>query len=160
MKRSWRVEILPFLEYADLYGQYKKDEPWDSENNKKVLAQMPPIFRHPSQAAKSTNTAVVAAYGPDLIFGENDPDGTRGHEITDGRAHTIMVLEAKTEIPWTKPEEIRIDLTQDKFPTFGFFPEGFFVAFADGSVHFISNSIDRVKLKPFFTKAGGEPANF
>src|SRR5262245_10717321 len=32
---SWRVQILPFIEQDELYKQFKLDEPWDSENNKK-----------------------------------------------------------------------------------------------------------------------------
>ena len=33
--RSWRVTILPFVEQRALYEQYRQDEPWDSENNKR-----------------------------------------------------------------------------------------------------------------------------
>ncbi len=47
--RSWRVDILPFLGQEALFAQYKQNEPWDSENNKKVLAQMPDVFRHQAQ---------------------------------------------------------------------------------------------------------------
>ncbi len=35
---SWRVLILPFLEYDDLYKQYNFNEPWDGPNNRKLLA--------------------------------------------------------------------------------------------------------------------------
>ena len=76
--RSWRVEILPFINGPNaLYPQYKKDEPWDSEANKKVLAQMPNIFRHPTQPAGSTNTAIFAAYGKGLVFEELAAQGDR-----------------------------------------------------------------------------------
>src|SRR5262245_11036025 len=33
---SWRVAILPFIEQNALYKQFKLDEPWDSEHNKKL----------------------------------------------------------------------------------------------------------------------------
>ena len=33
---SWRVHILPYLEQEALYKQFKLDEPWDSEHNKKL----------------------------------------------------------------------------------------------------------------------------
>ena len=75
--RSWRVELLPFLDQSLLYQQYKKDEPWDSEANKKVLALMPAQYRQPSQGA-STNTAIVAAYGKGLFFGFNALFGVWG----------------------------------------------------------------------------------
>src|SRR6516165_4525732 len=50
---SWRVAILPFIEQDGLYKQIKLDEPWDSEHNKKLIAQMPEIYlaRH-APAAK------------------------------------------------------------------------------------------------------------
>jgi beta-lactamase regulating signal transducer with metallopeptidase domain len=157
--RSWRVELLPYIDQANLYNMYKKDEPWDSETNMKVLNLMPAQYRHPSQGA-STNTAIIAAYGKGLVFEENDTDGTKISEILDGTSNTIAILEAKTQIPWTKPKEVTIDLTLDKFPNFGFVPEGFIAGSADGAVRFISNSIDRVLLKQLFTKAGGEPVSF
>ena len=38
-KHSWRVALLPHLGLVDLYNEYRLDEPWDSEANKKVLAK-------------------------------------------------------------------------------------------------------------------------
>ena len=37
---SWRVHILPFIEQQHLYEQFRFDEPWDSEHNRKLIAQM------------------------------------------------------------------------------------------------------------------------
>src|SRR4029434_7775701 len=53
----WRIELLPYLEGATLYEAYRFDEPWDSEANKKILAQMPAVFRHPMEAKDSTHAA-------------------------------------------------------------------------------------------------------
>ncbi len=41
---SWRVAILPYIEQGNLYNQFKLDEPWDSPNNKPLLARMPKIY--------------------------------------------------------------------------------------------------------------------
>ena len=41
---SWRVAILPYIEQDVLYKQFKLDEPWDSEHNKKLLEKMPKQF--------------------------------------------------------------------------------------------------------------------
>src|SRR5215218_9186216 len=41
---SWRVQILPYIEELPLYQKFKLDEPWDSENNKKLVDQMPKLF--------------------------------------------------------------------------------------------------------------------
>ena len=56
---SWRVAILPYIEQADLYRQYRFDEPWDSDANKMVLAKMPAIYPHPLDDPKSTNARVL-----------------------------------------------------------------------------------------------------
>jgi hypothetical protein len=44
---SWRVQILPHLKdpaAADLYKKFNLNEPWDSEHNKKLLAEMPRVY--------------------------------------------------------------------------------------------------------------------
>src|SRR5947207_1926384 len=41
---SWRVAILPFIDEDDLYKQFKLDEPWDSENNKKLIEKLPKTY--------------------------------------------------------------------------------------------------------------------
>src|SRR5207249_2796575 len=40
---SWRVAVLPFIEQDNLYRQFKLDEPWDSEHNRKLLERMPKL---------------------------------------------------------------------------------------------------------------------
>src|SRR5262249_54881977 len=42
---SWRVEILPYIEEAVLYDQFKMDEPWDSPNNIRLLPRMPKLYQ-------------------------------------------------------------------------------------------------------------------
>ena len=44
---SWRVHLLPYLEQQNLYRQFRLDEPWDSEHNKKLIKLMPKIFQCP-----------------------------------------------------------------------------------------------------------------
>ena len=46
---SWRVHLLPLLGEKKLYKEFHLDEPWDSDHNKKLIAQMPEVFRglHP-----------------------------------------------------------------------------------------------------------------
>lgn len=154
--RSWRVEILPYIEQQALYDAYRKNEPWDSEANKKVLAKMPVLYRHPSQPADSVNTSIFAAYGAGLMFEKKSGVSIGFRDITDGTSNTIAIIEAKRDIPWTKPEEIEFDVTAPKLPELGFAPEGYQVGFGDGSVRFIARSIDAALLFKFLTRAGGE----
>lgn len=154
--RSWRVEILPYIEQEALYNEYRKNEPWDSEANKKVLAKIPAIYRHPSQPAGSVNTSIFAAYGNGLMFEKKSGVSIGFRDITDGSSNTIAIVEAKRDIPWTKPEEIEFDTTAAQLPDLGFVPEGWHAGFGDGSVRFIAKSIDRSLLYKLLTRAGGE----
>ena len=129
---SWRVAVLPYLGRQDLYAQYQFDEPWDGPNNRKLLDKMPDVFRSPKDPPDSTNCAYFALVGPGTMF--DGPSGTRAADVRDGFANTLMLFEAKRDIPWTKPEDLPYD--PDKpLPALGGYFEGIFnVAMADGSV--------------------------
>jgi hypothetical protein len=57
---SWRVELLPYLapfnENDALYREFRRDEPWDSEHNLKLLAKMPDVFRVGFEPKGATHT--------------------------------------------------------------------------------------------------------
>jgi len=150
---SWRVRILPFVDQAPLYKQYRLDEPWDSENNKQVLAMMPQIYRHPSDDPTSTNSSYFMITGKEAHPADKD---IKLADIPDGLPNTILIVEAKRAVPWTKPEDIEI-AAGEPLPQFGGWDElGFGVVFANGSVQTINNNVDEKVLRPFFTRAGGE----
>ncbi len=159
---SWRVAILPYLEQASLYNQYRFDELWDGPNNKKLLDKMPALYACPSddQAVSSHFTSYFVPTGPDTIFPPRK-EGTGFADITDGTSLTLLVVEAKREIPWTKPEDIPIVIDPANFnqsmpPMGGTHPGGFDALFADGSARFIKDSIAKQVLRALFTRAGGE----
>jgi hypothetical protein len=151
---SWRVAVLPYLDQADLYKQYKFDEPWDSENNKKVLAQMPPVFRDPNDPADSTNSSYFVFTGPETLF----PDRERSDlpDIKDGIDSTLLVIEAKRDIPWTKPEDIPYAADKPVPKLGGHHRDVFMAVFCTGMVKPISTRLDEKKLRALITKAGGE----
>lgn len=154
---SWRVQILPFIEQENLYKQFKLDEPWDSENNKKLIDKMPRPLRSPRQAATlKDKTTYLAPLGKSFVF--DDPKGIKIFEIVDGTSNTIALVEADDDraVTWTKPEDITIDSKNPVNGLLGHYTEGFHAAFADGSVRFIKKSIEPKVLWALFTKDGGE----
>ena len=181
---SWRVAILPYLAQQDLYKQYNFEEPWDGPNNRKLLDKMPAVYGYPGpdgSPMSSSNpayfvltgdgTALSSTAGSKAAGGFIGPGGTGVAsalkpagptlmDFTDGLSYTILVVEAKRDIPWTKPEDIPFDLNGALPELGGFSPNGFNVTFADGSVRFISKSIDRTVFKAFVTQAGGEAIDF
>jgi prepilin-type processing-associated H-X9-DG protein len=159
---SWRVAILPYINEEALYRKFKLDEPWDSPHNLPLLAEMPKVFICPSDPvgeAKTTTRYQVIA-GPGTLF--DGPEGFRIEDVVDGTANTLLVVESRTPVPWTKPEDIDYDPTAGP-PTLGSnHPGGVNAAFADGSVRFIKNSINPGLLRSLVTRNGGEvvPADF
>lgn len=151
---SWRVAILPYIEQDALYRQYNFNEPWDSETNKKVLENMPVIYRDPSDSEASRNSSYFVLTGPQTIF--SGKAGTTLPQITDGLSNTLMVVEAKRDIPWTKPEDIPYDREKTVPKLGGHYDEGFITLFGDGSVRFIQKKIEEQVLRMLITKDGGE----
>lgn len=151
---SWRVAILPFLDQEPLFRRYDFNQPWDSDTNKKVLAQMPAVLRDPSEPATSTNASYFALTGPETMF--SNAAGVKPPDITDGMSYTIMVVEAKRAIPWTKPEDIPYAADKPLPQLGGYLPQGFLAALADGSVRVIGKMIDEKTLRALATKSGQE----
>ena len=76
---SWRVELLPFLEQDELYRQFKRNEPWDSEYNLTLLAKMPEVFRVGFEPKGATHTYyqrfVIAGLAGEAGPGEGEGGG-------------------------------------------------------------------------------------
>ena len=158
---SWRVAILPFIEQENMYRQFKLDEPWDSEHNKKLIAQMPPIYAVPGQKGKEKGLTHYQVFtGPRTPFPRKDKGGFGGgpvalHRIADGTANTLMVVEAAAPVIWTKPDDLVYDPQQPLPRLGGLFPGGFNAALCDGSVHFLPAKLDEQVLRNLITVDDG-----
>jgi hypothetical protein len=76
--------------------------------------------------------------------------------MLDGPANTLLLVEAKTAIPWTKPEDL--DYSPDKpLPPIGGYDEnGVNVLIADGSVRFLGRPIDERLIRGLASRDGME----
>jgi hypothetical protein len=152
---SWRVAILPYLGYPQLYAAFDKTKPWNDPANLPFLQQMPAVFRSPADPAGATTTRYEVGTGTNLIF--DGPTGVRLSSITDGTSNTLLVGEAAAGVPWTQPQDLPIGpsptLAGSGFASItpGFVP----FAFADGSVRFLSNNIDSPTLLHLFQRNDG-----
>jgi RNA polymerase sigma factor (sigma-70 family) len=152
---SWRVAILPYLEQKSLYDKFHLDEPWNSPHNKTLLNQMPEIYAPVVRTDEPRGSTYYQVFtGPGALF--EDELGPKLQDVRDGTSNTFMVAEAGSPVPWTKPEDIAYD--KDKpLPKLGRqFVDGFYVAFADGSVRFVGNGNDPEVFRRFITRSGGE----
>jgi hypothetical protein len=156
---SWRVHILPFVGEAKLYKEFHLDEPWDSPHNKPLLARMPKVYQGPNRTLnREGKTIYLAPVGKDLAFTGGPEDLRFPQDFPDGTSNTILLVEADDEqaVPWTKPEDLKVDLEQPSKGLGGHFEGGFLVVLADGTARFVSKAITKETLRAAFTRNGGE----
>lgn len=151
---SWRVAILKYLD-QELYNQYKLDEPWDSDDNMKLLEKLPSIYRHPNQEEGITNTCYVTLAGENTATGNGDTKIKITDDITDDPRQTILVTEGFTRIPWTKPEDHLVG-DEAPLPTRRPQRQGWHAVFVDGSTHFISSETSEDTLQSLISRNDGK----
>lgn len=166
--------MLPYLDQAPLYQQYRFDEPWDGPHNSQLARRIPAVYRCPSYEKyharhglesphRDLLTNYVAICSADAIF-----DGERAtaiKDIPDGTSHTLLVAEARQHaVHWMQPDdasenEILVDLQSTKGEHHANHLGGIHVLLADGSVRFVSSATRPELFHGLVTRAGKEPAD-
>lgn len=125
---SWRVMLLPYVEQSALFEKFHLNEPWDSEHNKTLIAQMPAIYGKSNDGKSQVH----------LLTGNGAPFQNDKRlsisEITDGTSNTIMALVggADTAEIWTKPGGREFDPKQP-LQSLGNVDDKFQVVMMDGA---------------------------
>jgi hypothetical protein len=164
---SWRVLLLPFVEQMNLYNEFHLDEPWDSEHNKKLLEKMPPCYSHLGLGDDPPNKTYYQVFvGPGTAF---ERPGLTLKDFPDGPANTLLVVEAREPVPWSKPADLAYDPNGPLPPLGGQFGKpihflcrevgrrpGFAAGFADGTARFLRSDADERDMRALITRNGGE----
>jgi hypothetical protein len=150
---SWRVAILPYLEEGELYKQFKMDEPWDSDNNKKLIEKMPKLYAPVRVKAKAGETYYQVF--SEVIF-STKRKMLYPASITDGTSLTGLVFEAGESLVWSKPADLPFDIKKKLPKLGGMFDGDFHVGMCDGSVMLLRKNADEEQLKFLITPNGGE----
>lgn len=141
---SWRTLILPFMEQQALYSQINLNEPWDSPSNRPLADRGISIYRCPSATNASpavTNYMVIV--GDNTAFPGDT--GANLSSFTDGTSNTVLVVEVLNPLgtSWMEPTDLEFDNLPLSISPDGISSRhrgGANTAFADGSIHFLSDA--------------------
>ncbi len=153
------MAILPYLGESEkaLYEQFKLSEPWDSPHNKALLAKMPRVYAAAvtKDGEKGKNlTHYLGFVGGGALF-ERDKTVSIS-SVEDGTSNTLMIAEAVTGVPWTKPEDLTF-AGRSLLPQLGGqFKDGFVAVTADGYPRLFKKSLDPTLFVEITTRGGGE----
>jgi hypothetical protein len=131
---SWRVLLLPYIEETPLYNEFKLDEPWDSEHNKKLIAKMPKLYAPVRVKAEPGQTFYRGFAGPGAAFEPGKRLLIPG-SFPDGVSNTAWVVEAGEPMVWTKPDDLPFDPQMNLPKLGGLFDGEFHILTVDGAVH-------------------------
>jgi prepilin-type processing-associated H-X9-DG protein len=158
--------ILPYLDQKPLYDRFDLNSPWDSPQNRELLAKRPWVYESPDVKSDPGATFYQVFIGAGTAF--ESPQGTTLKDFPDGTDKTLLVVEAAEPVPWTKPIDLPYMAVAQLPPLGGVFKagsrpfdvrgaDGFHILFADGSVQFVyQQKIQETVLRALVTRNGAE----
>jgi hypothetical protein len=160
---SWRVHLLPYLGEDALYKQFKLDEPWDSINNKPLVARMPKVYGAPKANARAGEgkTFYRGFSHQGAVFekppGPGMPPRVRFADVPDGLGNTIFIVDAGEAVEWTKPEDLDWMPGRNRPALGGTAPELPFcvVLMIEGSVRQLDKNVNDTTLRHLIDRRDG-----
>jgi hypothetical protein len=69
-----------------------------------------------------------------------EPTGVPLSSVTDGTSATLLIVEAASPVPWSKPEDLSLASLDRQLGVGSKHPGGFVASMADASVRFVKTS--------------------
>lgn len=173
--RSWRVDLLPFVDEKPRRARYDDSATWDSPANLMLAKEFVHAYDCPSQGnvtgGRDAEGRFFSAYAAVTGAGSAFSDSARPlfPKYPDGASQTLLLVEAcGQEIVWTEPRDVDLSSTPIGVNLNGTTPThspglgssyhagGFQVLMAGGNVRFLSQKIDPDVLRKLATAEGGE----
>jgi hypothetical protein len=157
-KTPWRIALLPYLEYDNLYkailgGNYKGGmnggEYWLNPELQKFC---PKVYQ--ADPGETLRTRYRVFVGGGAAF---EPNRTlRFADFKDGLSNTILVVETEETVPWAGAQELPYH-PKKPLPKLGHpSRDDFYALMGDGSVRRIPKNTDEELIRKMITRAGGE----
>lgn len=151
---GWRVDLLPYLGYQDLYDQFALDKPWNEKQNLALASKIPPVYQSPERGDEATN--FLMAFGPTCAARASSPTGL---ETVGRRSLSTIPLIVEADDPmsvsWIKPFDLEFNPAAPR-EGMGKLRDGYiFVVTADGKTHRVPPAITPTEMTDFFVLANG-----
>lgn len=161
---SWRVLLLPDLGHADLYAQYRFDEPWNGPHNRQLLGRMPAVYSCPADGKRAEGIPnYFAIIGPQTAWPEHCALSFSLEHLPDGTSNTVALIESvDTGITWLEPRDLNYaDLKKGAYhhnprPSLRH-TEKMRLLFLDGSFQEANRNLKEATFRALCTPAGGRP---
>lgn len=145
---SWRVELLPYLGYQDLYKQFDPNQPWDGPKNLPLLDRIPDCYVSPERFDSNTNYLGIT--GKRYLM-QDSP--TLIANVEDGLENTLAVLEVDDAfaVPWTSPMDYEPEYGAANAGIGNLRPEGTYGLWANGWTTLLKKGVGEQQLHKAFT---------
>jgi len=163
--RSWRVDLLPWMERKDLQESWNSAVPWDAGTNRSLSEQVLPFWICPS--AKGRNERVNGMGRSDYSIPESEQGiyspgqpARSLRDVTGGLSSTILVVEAcGQDLAWGEPRDVdtaknRVDFNgpgqkrgESDSLLSSYHSSGAHMLLGDGSIRFLSQETSPEVLK-------------
>lgn len=152
---SWRVRLLPYLGHEALYARFNLQAAWDHPDNRKLLAEIPLVYRSDSRADERTN--LLAAAWNRGAFAR--APARRPAQFADGVGATVAIVEADeaAAVPWTKPADFSVQPGESLDGLMTLRGDGAFALLANGRPTRLSPTLNPVDWSLLTSVAKKEP---
>lgn len=151
---SWRVQLLPYVGQKELYEKLRLHEPWDSEHNKPLLAEMPDVFALPGVKAGMGMTYMQLF---DITLGGKKGGASLKASYPDGLENTLLIFEAKDAVHWAAPTVLEYSDKLAVRKLLGdHYGRGTLAASLDRQVRWIPATMTETDLRAAITPAGND----
>ncbi|MEM6469323.1 MAG: DUF1559 domain-containing protein [Planctomycetota bacterium] len=151
---SWRVLLLPYLGYDELYKKFDLNKPWYMEPNKSLLKYIPKEYVSPERFDTMTNLQLPST--PDFTYHKL---AGAFSSVEDGFHNTIALVEVNdtAAVEWAAPLDFEPKSREELHSSLGSLRgDGAFALWGNGWPTLLAKSHSPTLLWTAFTAAGSD----